>query len=317
MKKLLLTALVLFSASAFAQITYTASDTFVVPDGVTNINVELIGAGGSGNINGGGGGGGGAYAAGAFTVIPGTAYAITIGEGGSEVATSISDLGIQAGAGSNGGSATNPNIGGGGAAGIPVGGDVDYTGGIGGGGYYTYFGGGGGGAAGAMGVGGTGGNTIAWTGICQTPGGDAGISGGAPGGAGGKGAGFTDVGCENTDPAGNGASYGGGGGGGNGAISDVGIGGGGYCSITWDITTGVSYQSALVTPMVLNNPFTAHIVVSNSVDGAQFRLLDATGRQLWNGGHIEQQDFSALLPGTYILRMEQGTSVRTFKVMKQ
>jgi hypothetical protein len=60
MNKLLLSASVLFSAAAFAQVTYTGSGTFVVPDGVTSIHVELIGAGGNGYLNGGGGGGGGA-----------------------------------------------------------------------------------------------------------------------------------------------------------------------------------------------------------------------------------------------------------------
>jgi hypothetical protein len=316
MKELLLSASVLFSAAAFAQVTYTGSGTFVVPDGVTSIHVELIGAGGNGYLNGGGGGGGGAYAAGTFTVVPGTSYSITVGEGGSELATIFGGLGVLAGAGSNGGSASNPNVGGGGAGGTALGGDVNYSGGAGGGGYYTYFGGGGGGAAGPLGVGGTGGNTIVWTGICLTPGGAAGTSGGLPGGAGGKGAGFTDANCEVTDPAGNGIAYGGGGGGGNGIISDVGVGGGGYCSITWDVTTGISYGEALATPRVLNNPFTQHIAVSNSAV-AHFVLLDATGRELWNGGRIDQQDFSSVLPGTYILRMEQGDAVRTFKVMKQ
>ena len=191
------------------------------------------------------------------------------------------------------------------------------TGGAGGGGYYTYFGGGGGGAAGPNSNGGAGGNTITWTGICLTPGGAAGTSGGAPGGAGGKGAGFVDVSCSAADPAANGANYGGGGGGGNGNSSGPGTGGGGYCSITWDTSTGVSYAAVLSTPIVLNNPFTQHIVVAHVVGDEQFVLLDATGRQLWNGLHIEQQDFSALRPGTYILRMEEGNSVRTFKVMKQ
>lgn len=69
--------------------------------------------------------------------------------------------------------------------------------------------------------------------------------------------------------------------------------------------------------MVLNNPFTEHIVVSNVVGDERFMLFDATGRQLWNGGHIEQQDFSALRAGAYIVRMEDGITVRTFKVMKQ
>ncbi len=317
MKALLLSASILFGGATYSQIIYTTSGTFVVPDGVTSIQVELVGAGGNGYSNGGGGGGGGGYAAGTFTVTPGTSYSITVGDGGSGMATAFGASGIQAGAGSDGAQAANPNVGGGGAGGTGLGGDLNMTGGAGGGGYYTYFGGGGGGAAGSTSNGGVGGNTITWTGICLTPGGAAGASGGAPGGAGGKGAGFVDASCSAADPAGNGGNYGGGGGGGNGNSSGPGIGGGGYCSITWDISTGVSYASALTTPMVLNNPFTQHIVVSHVVGDERLLLMDALGRQLWSGVHIEQQDFSALHPGTYILRMGEGDSVRTFKVMKQ
>ncbi|MGV9012863.1 MAG: T9SS type A sorting domain-containing protein [Flavobacteriales bacterium] len=317
MKALLLTASVLIGACAMAQEAFTTSGTFVVPDGVTSIDVELIGAGGNGYSNGGGGGAGGGYAAGTFAVIPGTAYAITIGEGGSGVGTSISGLGILAGAGTNGTIVDNPYVGGGGNGGSGTGGTVNRTGGSGGGGYYTYFGGGGGGAAGAISNGVAGGNTITWTGICLTPGGAAGASGGAPGGAGGKGAGFTDANCVAADPAGSGVTYGGGGGGGNGNGSGSGTGAGGYCSITWEMPTGIHHTAGTLSSMVLNNPFTERIVVSPVVGDERFVLYDATGRQLWSGEHIERQDFSALRAGAYILRMEEGTCVRSFNVMKQ
>lgn len=300
-----------------AQDVYTSSGIFVVPDGVVSIQVELIGAGGNGYSNGGGGGGGGGYAAGTFDVTPGTSYAITIGQGGSGVATVIDGLGISAGAGGNGTYVPNPTVGGGGTGGSGSGGEVNATGGGGGGGFYTYFGGGGGGAAGPIGNGSAGGNTITWTGICLTPGGAAGTSGGAPAGDGGKGAGFTDAICVVADPAGNGALYGGGSGGGNGNSSGPGTGAGGYCSIIWDVSTGVSNASAMNMPMVLENPFTEHIVVEPVIGDEHYVLFDATGRQLWSGGNIEQQDFSGLRAGAYIVRMEDGIAVRSFKVMKQ
>lgn len=62
----------------------TTSQTWTVPDGVTEIEVRLFGGGGSGAYSGGGGGGGHmAYAK--LAVTPGTQYAITIGAGGAAI----------------------------------------------------------------------------------------------------------------------------------------------------------------------------------------------------------------------------------------
>lgn len=246
MKKLLLLLLLGVYTGIFAQsgsMEFTSSGTFTVPDGVTTIFIEVVGAGGSGGYNGTGGGGGGGYASGNYSVTPGQVIAIAVGSPGVSpmVGTTSVEGFLSASGGENGVSVPNPEIGGGGDGGIGAGGNiVNHTGGNGGGGYYTYFGGGGGGAAGAVGDGADGGNTIAWTGICLTPGGDGGISGGVPGGNGGKGAGFTDAFCNVTDPAAVGANYGGGGGGGNGNGGAPANGAGGYCFISWcNINVGI------------------------------------------------------------------------------
>ncbi len=219
---------------------FTSSGVFTVPADVTSVMIEVVGAGGAGGNNGSGGGGGGGYASGVYYVIPLTDYTVTVGVAGGGASggtTSVGDL-ISATGGENGTWVPNPSLGGGGAGGMGSNGTIaNRTGGIGGGGYWTYFGGGGGGAAGSVSDGFAGGNTITWTGICQTPGGAAGLSGGIPGGAGGKGAGFTDVNCNITDPAGNGENYGGGGGGGNGNGGVPGTGIGGYVVITWELTS--------------------------------------------------------------------------------
>ena len=60
MFRALTAALIACSCSLSAQITFTSSGTFVVPPGVANMTVELVGPGGNGASNGGGGGGGGA-----------------------------------------------------------------------------------------------------------------------------------------------------------------------------------------------------------------------------------------------------------------
>ena len=243
--KLLSLSLITFFGNMFSQIglqTYSTSGSFgfTVPVGITSLTVEVVGAGGSGGGNGSGGGGGGGYAIGVYSVVPGATHTINVGSGGLGSGlgtTSMSGL-LYATGGGNGTSVPNPGIGGGGTGGVGTGGTIaNRTGGIGGGGYYTYFGGGGGGAAGSLSNGANGGNTIAWTGICLTPGGTGGTSGGAPAGNGGKGAGFIDGSCTVSNPSAAGAIYGAGGGGGNGNGGGPGTGAVGYCKISWNTCT--------------------------------------------------------------------------------
>jgi len=84
--------------------TFTANGSFTVPPGVTMIEVELVGGGGGGGGAGGasaaGGGGAGGYAAGKFTVVPGTVYTVTVGLGGTAGANTVTD---SANNGGNGG----------------------------------------------------------------------------------------------------------------------------------------------------------------------------------------------------------------------
>jgi hypothetical protein len=306
-----------FGLGSFAQVILTSTGTFIVPAGVDNITVELIGAGGSGASNGGGGGGGGGYARGSFAVTPATTLSIVVGEGGSELATIAGSLGMFANAGENATTVSNPNVGGGGVGGTGVGGQVNRTGGAGGGGYWTYFGGGGGGAAGPAANGGAGGNTIVYNeSNCQTPGGAAGIGGGSPAGDGGKGAGFTDISCTVTNPGANGATYGGGGGGGNGIGSPVGIGGGGVCIISWSGASGVLDQLSPVPAQLVQNPVTDRILLRNTSGVERYQLLDPTGRMLWTGTHIETQDISYLEAGNYVLLVFNGDQAQRMKIVK-
>ncbi len=67
--------------------TFTSSGSWTAPAGVTKADVKVWGAGGgggsAGNCSGAGaGGGGGGFAESIVTVVPGTAYTITIGAGG-------------------------------------------------------------------------------------------------------------------------------------------------------------------------------------------------------------------------------------------
>ncbi len=79
------------------QIEFSANGQFIVPDGITSIQVELWGAGGGGGdggdnnssfcfqrleSGGGGGGGSGGYSNQTFNVTPGASYSVSIGSGG-------------------------------------------------------------------------------------------------------------------------------------------------------------------------------------------------------------------------------------------
>jgi len=90
MRKLLYSFLFLFiTYSSFAQIvsTYTTTGSWTVPDGATQVTVEIWGAGGAGGGSnfsgyGGGGGGGGGYSIKTFSVTAGQTINYTIGTGG-------------------------------------------------------------------------------------------------------------------------------------------------------------------------------------------------------------------------------------------
>ncbi len=234
------TSITVSFASVPSNLTYTTSGIYSV-DCIKSATIEVIGAGGNGGGNGGGGGGGGGYAKATYSGLTGTSLNVTVGAGGSGIATSVGSL-ISATAGVNGTYVSNPNVGGGGAGGIGNTGagssPITHTGGLGGGGYWTYFGGGGAGAAGPISNGGNGGNTTTYP-PCDELGGIAGVSGGAPSGAGGKGAGFNAGICNSTsvNPSAPGNNYGGAGGGGNGDGGPASNGAGGYCSLT-SITYG-------------------------------------------------------------------------------
>ena len=66
-----------------------SSGSFTVPAGITQLSVELYGAGGGGSVvpcNGGGGGGGGAYTSTILTVQAGQVLTINVGTGGAGAA---------------------------------------------------------------------------------------------------------------------------------------------------------------------------------------------------------------------------------------
>jgi hypothetical protein len=140
------------------------------------------------------------------------------------------------------------------------------------------------------------------------------LDGGAPGGAGGKGAGFTDVNCNITDPAGNGVNYGGGGGGGNGNGGIPGTGTGGYVLISWGIIpvelsafyANVSNGNVVLnwtTETELNNQ---EFVVERRITESQFITI---GNVQGNGSTTGRKYYSftdaSVEAGKYFYRLKQ------------
>ncbi|MBV5282679.1 MAG: T9SS type A sorting domain-containing protein [Paludibacter sp.] len=221
------------------------SYTFTVPPGVYSINVEAWGAGAGGSNSKNKGGGGGAYAGNpAISVIPGTSYTVTVGQGGTAgnngQNSSFSSLVIAAGAtGANGGTTANST------------GAITFAGGN--GGISTNNGGaGGGGSGGAGGAGGNGGNT---TNNNAGAGGLAGIAGmGSTGGAGGVGGYcvYYSKWYQEWFPGNNGNSPGGGGGENSDSGSGSGAGANGQVLISWTAPASMWYKADVGTGTTTN-----------------------------------------------------------------
>ncbi|WP_310555888.1 PKD domain-containing protein [Flavobacterium sp.] len=70
------------------------------------------------------------------------------------------------------------------------------------------------------------------------------------------------------------------------------------------------------TGLVYPNPFTSKISVSDNLKGSDFYLYDIYGRIVYQGKNIQNQDFSNLARGSYILITKNGNKVVTYKLIK-
>jgi len=264
-----------FAENAFAQTFFPPTvGPWIVPAGVTSVDVYCWGGGGGGGgsttgaqFANGGGGGGGACALSTLTVIPGQSYTITIGAGGS--------AGIAGGG--NGGAGGPTTFTG-------VGGTVTANGGAGGAGSA------GGGGAHAGGAGGTTGTGTIHAGGGGSAGNDGtssltGITGTGGGGAGSTGNGTTPAStCAATGTGGTGA-YPGGNGGDNpdcntttnlAGVAGAAYGGGGSGANCWTGTwaggAGGAGQVVLVFTAVLNSITTSVAIPTPICAGASFNV---------------------------------------------
>jgi PKD repeat protein len=267
--------------------------TFIVPDGITCIQVEAWGGGGGGSErwggfspDGGGGGGGGGFAGGILAVCPGDEITINVGGGGaggsgdeddgnnggntivSHSSGTLTATGGFGGDASNGGG--NGRNGGGGSSTGTVINFMAFSGGNGGDGDGDE-GGGGGGGAGNSGDGGDGADAA---GDFAPPGGNGGNANGGDGGDGG-----------NDNSGGNGNAYGGGGGGAGdagffGGGGEGGDGGDGAVILTWGSCTPQCILPETPTVTASPNPACISDDVVLTISGA---LNDATQWRVFTG----------------------------------
>jgi len=228
--------------------------TFVVPAGVTGIQVEAWGGGGAGGqaasgSNGKGGGGGGAYASGTVNVTPGNNYAVTVGAGGKSPVgqTTPSTSGglssfvssIIASGGTFGDNTSTSGQGGLGGLASTSTGITKKNGGNGGNGNTATNGaGGGGGSSASATVVGVNGNNYS--------GSNGGAGGNGAGGNGGKGGSFITPSVLNDANSGFPGIAPGGGGGGRADLGSVsGNGANGQVIITWITVSGTSTETCI------------------------------------------------------------------------
>ncbi|MBX2902435.1 MAG: carboxylesterase family protein [Chitinophagales bacterium] len=83
------------------------------------------------------------------------------------------------------------------------------------------------------------------------------------------------------------------------------------------LTSSIAKQNTVRTNKVYPNPFTDKIEYRTEKENhCEFALYSTIGEIIWQGTHIEQQDFSALTPGSYFLQISNETEKETIKLIK-
>ncbi len=81
-------------------------------------------------------------------------------------------------------------------------------------------------------------------------------------------------------------------------------------------TNGIEEQAMAQSISVFPNPFTNQINIQNASGRETYQFLNTVGQTIWSGTLIEQQDFSALKPGIYLLKVGKSGFDKTIKIVK-
>lgn len=80
---------------------------------------------------------------------------------------------------------------------------------------------------------------------------------------------------------------------------------------------GVPHYPNALSTNVYPNPFNNGLTLSNALPGARYELIDATGKIIYAGTQLAEQNFSGLARGLYFLRVHASGSLETIKLIKQ
>lgn len=67
---------------------------------------------------------------------------------------------------------------------------------------------------------------------------------------------------------------------------------------------------------IFPNPFTSNLSINTSLQIENCELLNSLGQLVWTGKELKNQDFSFLTDGIYILKIRNGNSIQTLKLIK-
>ena len=82
-------------------------------------------------------------------------------------------------------------------------------------------------------------------------------------------------------------------------------------------TTSVNETGKFSAIRVYPNPFESKINLVNATGNENYELLNASGKIIWTGTHIEQHDFSSLAAGFYYLKAYDKVISQNIKLLKK
>jgi hypothetical protein len=81
-------------------------------------------------------------------------------------------------------------------------------------------------------------------------------------------------------------------------------------------TTGTEEQNITNKMTVYPNPFSNRIQIENTTGLEDYKLINSLGQTVWMGKNINQQDFSNLSNGLYVLHVSKLNGQQTIKLIK-
>ena len=68
---------------------------------------------------------------------------------------------------------------------------------------------------------------------------------------------------------------------------------------------------------IFPNPFSNHFTLNNKLTEASYLLTSMNGQVIYSGKNIEEQDFSSLKSGIYIVTSWNSKEIRKYKIIKE